>query len=101
MDRITEKVAYEMYDGIFDDTYIVIAGLRFLPSEVVKKLDPIAYEVGFNDFTDSLLQDDILVENQTDDGFFKCDECDELTDDFRASICKDCDKQILENGIIY
>ena len=64
---ITESEAFERYNDILDsEGPVTIAGIQFDPSYALRELDPIAYEVGFNDFVSSLTDDDIYVENHTD-----------------------------------
>ena len=94
MELITEDQAIEQYNLLLDEQgAIYVGGLRYYPSYILQNVDPIAYDVGFNDYTDSLATDGILVEGETDDGYIVCDECDELTNDYTNSICKDCDNQ--------
>jgi hypothetical protein len=66
-ETIGEDVAYAMYDEMLDDAYqtITIGSGVYYPSQVLKKIDPIAYQVGFNEYVDSLSEDDILVEGYT------------------------------------
>lgn len=50
---MTESEAYQMYDDFIDESGpIVIMGLEFDPSRVLKEIDPTAYRVYFNDFMD-------------------------------------------------
>lgn len=52
---LKEAQAYEMYDEALDETGEVEVGyLHFMPSQIVKELDPIAYRTGFSDFVDSI-----------------------------------------------
>ena len=46
------KVSYDMM--LDNDSEIVVAGLQFWPSEVLRRLDPIAYRIGLNDYLDSM-----------------------------------------------
>jgi hypothetical protein len=53
---MTEKEAYTEYDGYLDETIetaIIIAGIEFDPVRILRELDPIAYDCGFNDWCDS------------------------------------------------
>jgi hypothetical protein len=49
-----EQQAYEAYDEYLDEhiDVVVIGSLSYSPSRVLKAIDPIAYECGFNDFMD-------------------------------------------------
>ena len=64
---ISEREAYEMYDEMIDDCYgdIKILGLAYRHSDVLKDFDPITYRCGFSDYTASLEEDNIFVENIT------------------------------------
>lgn len=49
----TEYEAYEAYDEYLDEQPDVVIGtLSYSPSRVLKLVDPIAYECGFNEFMD-------------------------------------------------
>ena len=56
MRYMNEDKAHEMYEQMIDecsDGPFRIGYLEFLPSEVLKNLDPVAYRCGFNDWCDS------------------------------------------------
>ena len=70
---ITEAEALEMYEEMLDDCEgdIHLCGMTYRASEVLHSVDPVAYRCGFNDYVDSLTDDDIFVEGLTeseDDG---------------------------------
>lgn len=44
-----------------------IGNLTFDPAEIVKTLDPIAFDIGLSEYYDSLAEDDIYVLGWTDD----------------------------------
>jgi hypothetical protein len=46
------KVSYDMM--LDEDREIIVAGLQFWPSEILRRLDPIAYRTGLNDYLDAL-----------------------------------------------
>ena len=51
----------DKYDEWLDEIYgeIMIGNISFLPSRILKELDPIAYRCGFSDYIDSLdIEDD-------------------------------------------
>ena len=52
---IDEREAYELYDDMLNDCYPMVkfGYLEYLPSQVLKEVDPIAYRCGFHDFLDS------------------------------------------------
>ena len=49
----------ELYDDMLDDCYpmVKIGTLEYLPSRVLKEVDPIAYRCGMNDYESALLAD--------------------------------------------
>lgn len=64
---MTEEEASDRYDEMLDEgEWCCVGNFQFAPSRVLKELDPIAYNCGFSDFTDSLYRDGILVEGYTD-----------------------------------
>ena len=47
--------AYDYYDSMLDSEGLVtVAGMIFYPSDVLKKMDRIAYDTGFNDYMDAI-----------------------------------------------
>lgn len=44
----------EWYNEHLNDCIVHVCGLEFEPSDILKKMDPIAYRVGFNDYLDFL-----------------------------------------------
>lgn len=46
---------YEGFDEFLDDSFpIIILGMHYQGSRVLQELDPIAYNVAYNDFMDSV-----------------------------------------------
>jgi hypothetical protein len=66
---LSEYEAFQRYDQMLDEVYpeLSIGHSTFLPSTVLKELDPIAYRVGFGEYVDSLAEDGEFVEGYTDD----------------------------------
>lgn len=61
--KINESQLIEMYEEALDSGEDVKIGtLSYLPSQVLKAVDPIAYRVGLSDYADSLSQDGYEVE---------------------------------------
>ena len=59
--EIDEDKYDDKYDEWLDEIYgeIMIGCISFLPSHILKELDPIAYRCGFSDYVDSLdIEDD-------------------------------------------
>ena len=46
------KISYDMM--LDEDPEIKVAGLQFWPSEILRRLDPIAYRTGLNDYLDAM-----------------------------------------------
>jgi hypothetical protein len=60
---LTEDEAIDLYDSMIDEGGpVVVAGMEFVASHALKLLDPIAYRVGFSDYTDALIQDGYEIE---------------------------------------
>jgi len=49
---MNDEMLLEQYDEMLDETnpQIVIGSLVYSPSDVLKSVDPIAYQVGFSDY---------------------------------------------------
>ena len=66
----TMEEAYERFDDMLDESGpVVIAGLEFSPSAILKEMDPIAYDTGFNDYMDAcdIDTDDLDEDSDFDD----------------------------------
>ena len=65
---ITEAEALEMYEEMLDDCEgpVELCGMTYSASNVLREIDPVAYRCGFNDYVDSLTDDDIFVEGLTE-----------------------------------
>jgi len=63
MNTITENEAYELFDDFLDEINpeIIINGLTYMPSDVLKNTDPVAYRCHFSDWIDSE-QENFIVE---------------------------------------
>lgn len=80
---IDEDVAYERYDESMDcEGEVDVAGTSFLPSKIIKEMDPTMYRCGFVDYCDYLRRDGIFIEGIDEEGrdYFICQECDEIFD---------------------
>ena len=66
---ISEREATELFEDVLDDTNptVKVGYLSFMPSMVLRELDPVAYREDFLLFCDSLVDSDIYVEDYTDD----------------------------------
>ena len=54
MSRLGEL--YKEFDYYFDDIHgdVIIAGITFSPADILKELDPVAYNQEFNFFVDNM-----------------------------------------------
>lgn len=51
----TYKEALDAYNQMLDESGpVVVGGIEFSPSAILREMDPIAYGVGFNDYMDSM-----------------------------------------------
>ena len=65
----TMEEAYERFDDMLDESGpVVIAGIEFSPSAILKEMDPIAYDTYFNDYMDAcdINTDDLLEDEESD-----------------------------------
>lgn len=69
MELVDEAQARDRFDDMLNDSYevTVIGGIKFYPSQILREMDPIAYQCGFNDYVDSLADSEIFVRGLTDD----------------------------------
>ena len=58
---MNEELLQPLYDQMLDETneQIVIGTLLYSPSDVLKAVDPIAYEQGFFDYLDFIMEEGI------------------------------------------
>lgn len=79
--RLNDKIEnYEInpddYEGDYNDVLdeggaVMVGGCEFLPSRILRELDPVAYRCGLNDYVDS-------IDLSADANY--CDLCDDLAD---------------------
>ena len=65
----SESNARSHYNDLLDDIYptVKFGYSEFYPSEVMRQMDPTAYEEGFTEYCDSMADDGYYVENYTED----------------------------------
>jgi len=65
----TMEEALEMYEQMLDESGpVIVGGIEFSPSAILKEMDPIAYDTGFNDYMDGIGVDtDDLLEDEDSD----------------------------------
>jgi hypothetical protein len=58
--KMTELELEEQFDEMLDDSQelVKIGNLSYLPSQVLKAVDPIAYRIGLSEFEDYLAEED-------------------------------------------
>lgn len=60
-DRITDSVDFEdEFDDIIDDEEVVICGVHYFKSHLLKEADPVAYRCYLADYMESGVRDDII-----------------------------------------
>lgn len=66
---LTDRELESLYDQMLDDCYVGInvCGYDYLPSEVLKAVDKVAYDVGLSEYISSLLEDGQCIENEDGD----------------------------------
>ena len=58
----------EAFDELLDcDGTVMVAGMEFYPSDILKNCDPIAYSIGVNEYIDSMIEDLRYDLERTDD----------------------------------
>lgn len=55
---VSEDDYWEMLDEVYGD--VEVCGMTFSAADALKKLDPIAYNVGYNDYIDSIDASDLF-----------------------------------------
>ena len=66
--RMNENAAYNRFDDMLNESGpVIVAGLEFNPSDILKEMDPIAYRNYFEDYMDSIGVDtDDFLETDAD-----------------------------------
>ena len=70
---------YHIYDQMLDDCYsdiTLLGSATYTTSELLKQVDPIRYEIGLDEYLDSLRED-----------YLWCDECEEILSGFACEVC--------------
>jgi hypothetical protein len=65
----TMEEALELYEQMLDESGpVIVGGIEFSPSAILKEMDPIAYDVGFNDYMNAcdIDTDDFLDDEDSD-----------------------------------
>jgi hypothetical protein len=91
---ISERTAYAWFDEMLDDCEgpVELCGMTYSASQVLREVDPVAYRCSFNDYVDSLTEEDVFVEGLTEDEMESEDEDDGQPDEAQewADFDADC-----------
>lgn len=81
MTQLTDRDLESMFDDCFDDCHEMIkfGCLEYLPSRVLKRIDPVAYREELNCYIDSMLSDEVIFEHS--DGSYHDEPEDEEDDE--------------------
>jgi hypothetical protein len=65
----SEYDAREQYNDRLNECYpeVVLGYSTFSPSDILRRMDPTCYEIGFTEYCDSMADDGYYVEGYTDD----------------------------------
>ena len=74
----------EMFEELLDECYpeVKVGCCTFSPSQVMKELDPICFNIGVTENLDSLVQDGQLYEYSGD--YYRMEDLDRLLDELEA-----------------
>jgi hypothetical protein len=77
---LTENEGLDLYREFLDETCepVEVAGYTFSPARVLEEMDPVAFQEGFNSYTEALVDSGTLVEGYTDG--YQEDEDEDLGD---------------------
>jgi hypothetical protein len=66
---LTDSELHERYDDLIDEISgdVQIGNLTYQASRVLKTVDPIAYNVGFNEWLDNETYEGIITEDEPED----------------------------------
>jgi hypothetical protein len=84
-DELTPINLEELYRELLDESGAVeIGGLSFMPSDIIEKLDPVAFRCGVNDYADSLINDTIT--DEIDGNYYDLREAQDVVDEVEAEL---------------
>jgi hypothetical protein len=83
--RLTPVDGDAMFEELLDECYpeVKIGCCTFSPSQVMKELDPICFDIGVKENLDSLAEDGILYEYNGD--YYQMEDLDAMLDDIEGS----------------
>jgi len=64
LEEISDYELHQMYDDMLDEIYpeCKIGGMNYSTSRALKEVDPTAYRVGFVDWLDSEISNEVIME---------------------------------------
>ena len=82
--RLTPVDGEEMFEELLDECYpeVKVGCCTFSPSQVMKELDPVCFEIGVTENLDSLVEDGQLYEY--DGQYYDLADIDEMLDELEA-----------------
>jgi RNA polymerase subunit RPABC4/transcription elongation factor Spt4 len=82
--KLTPVDGDEMYEELLDECYpeVKIGESVFSPSQVIKELDPVCFDMGAKENLDSLAEDGVLYEYSGD--YYRMEDLDDMLDDLEA-----------------
>lgn len=84
-DELTPINLEELYRELLDESGAVeVGGLSFMPSDIIEKLDPVAFRCGVNDYADSLINDTIT--DEIDGEYYDLREVQDIVDEVEAEL---------------
>ena len=82
--RLTPVDGEELFEELLDECYpeVKVGCCTFSPSQVIKELDPVCFNIGVQENLDSLAQDGRFFEYNGD--YYDMDDIDEMLDEIEA-----------------
>lgn len=84
-DELTPINLEELYRDVLDESGSVeVGGLSFMPSDIIEKLDPVAFRCGVNDYADSLINETIT--DEIDGEYYDLREAQDIVDEVETEL---------------
>ena len=84
-DELTPINLEELYRELLDESGAVeVGGLSFMPSDIMEKLDPVAFRCGVSDYADSLINETIT--DEIDGKHYDLREAQDIVDEVEAEL---------------
>ena len=82
--RLTPVDGEEMFEDLLDECYpeVKVGNCTFSPSQVMKELDPVCFNIGVTENLDSLVEDDQLYEYDGD--YYALNDIDKMLDELET-----------------